>query len=87
MRYRITERTVNITESTTITPEKNYGGWFAVNQGVNSAFVNGYELQPGEGIDMRNACPPGCVWGANIKIVINTGAEVRLSRFEATPIG
>ena len=86
MSYDITERTVNITTSTTLLKEKGYGGWFAVNQGTNTAKVMGYELQPGEGLDMRDCIPVGCTYGSPIPIEINAGAVVRVTRLQATPI-
>lgn len=85
-RYNITERTVNITESTTLMPEKQYGGWVAINQGTAAAKVLGYELQPGEGLDMRDSVPVGSVYGSPIKIEINPGAVVRITRLQATPV-
>lgn len=86
MRYRITERTVNITESTTLMPEDKFGGWFAVNQGANTAYVMGYELQPGEGIDMRDSVPTGSIYGQPIPIIVQGGGVVRITRLQATEI-
>ena len=86
MEYNITERTVNITESATLMPEKKFGGWVAVNQGTSAAKVLGYELQPGEGLDMRDSVPVGCTFGSPIQIEITPGAVVRITRLQATPI-
>lgn len=85
-RYSITERTVNITASTTLMPESKYGGWLAVNQGTAAAKVLGYELQPGEGLDMRDSIPVGSVYNSPINIEINPGAVVRITRLQASPI-
>ena len=81
-RYIVTDRTLDITETMTISPEEGYGGWFAINQGANVAYVNGYELQPGEGLDMRDAVPAGCKWGKNIKVIVNPGGVVRITRLQ-----
>lgn len=63
-------------------PENDYGGWFAVNQGTSAANVLGYTLQPGEGLDMRDAVPAGSTWDKPIKIIINPGSVVRLTRLQ-----
>lgn len=85
-KFNIVERTVNITESTTLMPEKKYGGWFAANQGTAAAKVIGYEIQPGEGLDMRDSVPVGCTYGSPITIEIQPGAVVRITRLQALPI-
>ena len=85
-RFNIVERTVNITESTTLMPEKKYGGWLAVNQGTAAAKVLGYELQPGEGIDMRDNVPAGSTYGSPIVIEIQPGAIIRITRLQALEI-
>lgn len=54
----------------------------AVNQGTNTANVMGYELQPGEGIDMLKAVPAGSYWNTPIRILINPGALVRITRLQ-----
>ena len=77
---------LDITESTTIMPESTYGAWMAVNQGTGTAYVLGYELQPGEGLDFLNAVPAGCIWDAPIKIICSAGAVVRLTRLQYKPI-
>ena len=88
MRYNINITTVDYTASTTLMPEKNYGAWLAINTGTASAFVCGYELQPGEGLSSDSICQllPGDVWKSPIQIIINTGAKIRISRSQATPI-
>lgn len=85
-RYKVTDRIVNITESTTILPEKNYGGWMAVNQGTASAKVHGFELQPGEGWNNLDSMPLGSKYDEPIKIEINPGAVIRLLRRQAVPL-
>lgn len=81
-RYTVSDRTIDITESMTIMPEKDYGGWLAINQGASVAYVLGYELQPGEGIDMRDAVPAGSTWGKPIKIIVSGGGLVRITRLQ-----
>ena len=85
MAYQVTAQVLDITSSTTIKPERKYGAWMAVNQGTNTASVMGYELQPGEGIDMLQAVPAGSYWNSNIQIRINPGALVRLTRLQYQP--
>lgn len=82
MRYKISARTVDITASTTLMPENNYGAWIAVNIGTAAAKVMGYDLQPGEGLDFFNAIPAGSVWDSPIAIEITTGAKVRITRLQ-----
>ena len=86
MNYKITATVETITNSTTLTQDKKYGGWMAVNQGTNTATVMGYELQPGEGISMIEAVPPGSIWDIPIRIVCQPGAAVRVTRLQAMPI-
>lgn len=82
MKWKISTVTTDITESTTLTSEQKYGGWFAINQGTASATVMGYELQPGEGLDFRDIVPPGSWWDSAIQIRINPGAIVRVTRLQ-----
>ncbi len=86
MRYNITERTIDIRESTTVMPEERYGGWFAANQGNVDVTINGYTIAPGKGMDMRNAVPAGSTWGSPIQIVVPTGGVVRLTRLQYNEI-
>ena len=85
-KYIITERTVDVTESTTIMPEKNYGGWFAGNEGSVDVKIMGYVIGPGEGLDMKDAVPVGSQYGSPIKIEVPSGGVVRITRLQATPI-
>ena len=84
-KYKVSARVLDITESTTIMPE-NYGAWMAINQGTGTAYVLGYELQPGEGISFFDAVPAGSIWDAPIKIICSAGAVVRLTRLQYKPI-
>ena len=85
-RYKVSQQTVDVTSDTTLKQEEKYGGWFAVNQGTTIATVMGYELQPGEGLDMRDACPIGCVWDSAIQIRPGAGGKVRVTRLQAREI-
>lgn len=67
-------------------PEDKFGGWMAVNTGTNTASVIGYELQPGEGINMLDSIPVGSVYGSPIKIDVQAGGRVRITRRQATII-
>ncbi len=81
-KYKVSEVSQDITSSTTLVPEKKYGGWFAVNQGVSAAKIIGYDVQPGEGIDMRKAVPAGSMWGSPIQIIVGAGGLVRITRLQ-----
>ena len=85
-RYKVTARTVDITSNTTLMPENNYGGWFAINQGTVDATVMGYTLAPGEGLDMRDSCPVGSIWDTPIQIIPGAGGTVRITRIQAKEI-
>ena len=81
-KYKVSARTLDISASTTIMPENNFGAWLAVNTGTAAASVLGFPLQPGEGLDMTTAVPAGSVWDSPIPIIINTGAVVRITRLQ-----
>ena len=66
-------------------PERRYGGWVAVNTGTTTAKVLGYELQPGEGFDMRDSVPAGSTYKSPIRIEVPAGGCVRITRLQATP--
>ena len=85
-RYRVSATTIDVTVDTTLSQEDKYGGWFAVNQGTVNATVMGYELKPGEGLDMRDACPIGCIWDTPIQIRPGAGGKVRITRLQAREI-
>ena len=85
-RYKVSATTVDVTKDTTLVKDEKYGGWFAVNQGTVDASVMGYILAPGEGLDMRDACPIGCVWDADIQIRPGAGGVVRITRLQAREI-
>lgn len=86
-KYRVSATTLDITSSTTLSPERKYGAWFCVNIGTAAASVMGYELQPSEGLDFLNAVPAGSTWDTPIQIFINAGAKVRFTRLQYTAIG
>ena len=81
-KYTISASTQDVAVSTTIMPEKKYGGWMCVNTGTAAATVMGYTLQPGEGLDFLTAVPAGSSWATPIKIIINAGAVIRLTRMQ-----
>lgn len=85
-RYRVSAVTTDVSKDTTFNPEDKYGGWFAINQGAVDAYVMGYKLQPGEGLDMRDACPVGCIWDTAIQVRPGVGGLVRITRLQARPI-
>ena len=85
MKYRITDITETYFESTTVMPDK-FGGWMAVNTGTVNSFVVGYELQPVEGLDFKDAVPAGSTWEKPIAIKIGTGGSVRMTRLYANEI-
>ena len=79
MKYKVTTNTIDITENTTIRPDKRFGGWLAVNTGTADATVDGYPLSPGDGLDMTHIRPE-IVWGSAIAIVLQSGAKIRFTR-------
>ena len=81
-KYTVSATAQDIKESTTLMPEKKYGGWMCVNTGTAIANVLGYDLQPGEGLDFMDAVPAGSSWATPIKIIINAGATVRITRLQ-----
>lgn len=64
--YSVLATTENFTQNTTLRPE-TYGGWSAINTGMNEVQVNGYSLQPGEGLDFTHL-QPDVIWGSPITI-------------------
>lgn len=79
-KFRLTTRKDVITTDTTLADEK-YGGWLAVNTGDQDVVVDGYTLQPGDGLDFTNI-PPNVIWSTPISIQCPTaGGVVTLTRF------
>lgn len=85
-KYKISADSQDVTQSTTLKPERRYGGWMAVNQGNTVASVMGYELQPGEGLNFLDAVPAGSEWDTAIQIIINGVGKVRITRLQALEI-
>lgn len=81
MAYKVTPKTQEITENTTLTADGNFGDWMAVNTGTANATVDGYELAPGEGLGWKGL-QPNVVWNAPIKITLLSGAKVRITRLQ-----
>lgn len=81
-RYKVSAQSLEITSNTTITPEARYGGWMCVNTGTAAAKVMGYPLQPGEGLNFKDAVPAGSIWDTPIQIVLELGATVRITRLQ-----
>ena len=82
MKYNITDVTERYTESTTVMPD-GFGAWMAVNTGNVVSSVMGYELQPGEGLDFKDAVPAGSTWGKPIQIKVGAGGSVRITKLYA----
>lgn len=82
MIYNITDVTESYTESTTVMPD-GFGAWMAVNTGTVISSVLGYELQPGEGLNFKDAVPAGSLWGKPIQIKVGVGGSVRMTRLYA----
>lgn len=77
--YKAASKVETYTESTSVVPN-GFGGWMAVNTGTAAVEVNGYPLQPGEGLDFTNL-HPDVLWNSPIKIVIaNAGGQVRMTQ-------
>ena len=55
------------------------GGWEAVNQGTATAYIDGYAIAPGEGLNRMSGVGT-TIWESAIDIQITPGAEVRLTR-------
>lgn len=81
--WKVTEKSQDITQNTTIRPDGKSGGWFAINSGENIATVNGVQLSPGEGID-KTWLDKEVIWNSEIKITLETGARVRLLQYQYT---
>lgn len=81
-KFNISATTIDVSKSTTLMPEDRYGAWMCVNTGTADAVVMGYPIQPGEGLDFLNAVPAGSKWDTPIKIELNTGAVVRITRLQ-----
>ena len=86
MRYKVLATNTDITQNTTIRPEKKYGAWMCVNTGTGVANVMGYELQPGEGLNFLDAVEPGSSWDTPIQVILAAGAKVRMTRLQYTSI-
>lgn len=79
--YKVTPKTQEYTESATVTAD-GFGDWMAVNTGTEAVSVDGYPLQPGEGLNWKGL-QPDVVWNSSIKISIPTpGGAVRITRLQ-----
>lgn len=76
--YKATAQIKDYTTSESVDATK-FGGWLAVNTGTAEVSVNGYPLQPGDGLDFTHLHPE-VVWGSPIQLQItNPGGRVRLT--------
>lgn len=83
--YRAVSKEVDYSVSTSVVPD-GFGGWMAVNVGTAACEVNGFPLQPGEGLDFTNLHPE-VLWNSPIKIVIsNVGGKIRMSQIKYNKI-
>ena len=74
-----TPKDIEISENTTLQPE-NYGGWMAVNTGIGNVSVDGFVLEPGDGLDFMSL-DPHVIWNKQIQVVIlTTGGKARIRR-------
>ena len=79
--WKVTPKTQEYTESATVTAD-GFGDWMAANIGTEAVTVDGYQLQPGEGLNWKGL-RPDVIWNASIKISIPTpGGVVRLTRLQ-----
>ena len=76
--WKVRKSTEEITANTTVRAE-GYGGWLAVNVGEGNAIVDGYTIEPGEGLDFTSL-QPDVIWDSPISIVLETGGIIRLTR-------
>lgn len=84
-KYKVIDKTFDYSENITIQPE-DYGGWLAVNTGTANVSVNGFELEPGDGIDFTHIAPE-VIWNKQIVILIlASGGKVRLTRLKYTEV-
>lgn len=81
MAYKVTPKTQEITENTTLNADGTFGDWMAVNTGTADVTVDGYVLAPGEGLGWKGL-QPNVVWNGSIKITVQTGGKVRITRLQ-----
>lgn len=79
-KYTVKTRTDVVRENMALT-NNAYGGWMAVNSGVDAVTVNGITLLPGEVLDFTKLSPD-VIWDEPIKIVTNNtaGNQVTVTR-------
>lgn len=79
-KYTVKTRTDVVRENIALT-NNAYGGWLAVNSGVDAVIVNGITLLPGEVLDFTKLAPD-VIWDEPIKIVTNNtpGNQVTVTR-------
>ena len=77
--YRVSTEEVTYASNTTVRPGK-FGGWYAMNIGTANAKVNGYPIPPMCGLDFTHLHPEA-VWAKPIEIIVEPGAQVRMTRF------
>ncbi len=85
MKYNVKTSSQEITANTTIKQSK-FGGWLCVNIGnTGIVYVDGYPLNPGDGIDMTHLAPE-VVWAQPIRIIVTGGATARFTSLYYTEV-
>lgn len=83
--YKVTEKSQDILQTTTIPPD-TAGGWLAINEGTDSVKINGKTISPGEGLDFTDL-HPDVVWNSEIKIILTSqNSKVNLTRLYYTKL-
>lgn len=79
--YKVTEKSQDILQNTTIRPDGKSGAWLAINTGTTQSVINGIPLAPGEGIQYT-FLRPDVIWNSEIKITMDNGGRVRLIQLQ-----
>lgn len=82
-KYTVKEISRVITTNTTVF-DKDFSGWFAVNNGNVDVIINKITVPPGKGID-RTDVPPYVTWDSPIQVLVPTGGEVVFSKLIYKP--
>lgn len=83
--YKVRTSSRDISENTTISPS-NFGGWLIVNNGTTgNVYVDGYKLEPGDGLNMTDL-HPDVIWDQPIRVIIDSGAIARFTSLRYTEV-